>query len=204
MFTHQGSFVFALTGYSKAASQVSLSCILPSTISMHDPHNILYLSLSFFSLALFSCRMQITITSSLVGLPRVSYLTWYLWCPTWLLLFSSVLFSFSNEGTEHFSNSCLTHRDYFCLFCSLIMTTTCAHIGNLKIKVEWTLITAHVCKLRCGAWTIKHVHSNIACRISRWHGCWQSCNCPCGLLVLNVSCEIIHHKYAESVYVCMV
>jgi hypothetical protein len=27
------------------------------------------------------------------------------------------------------------------------------------MKVEWTLLTAAVCRSRCGEWTVSHVHS---------------------------------------------
>jgi hypothetical protein len=89
---------------------------------------------------------------------------------------------------------CLFHQQRSLL--SLVLTAklpTCFPTGDLRVKVEWTLFTAFVCRSGCCAQTISQYIHAVVCAGPRWHRLPDFCISG-GLAVLlsQVTADCLH------------
>jgi hypothetical protein len=79
---------------------------------------------------------------------------------------SSKVICFLGIKVHHnYLDSSLTSKD-LCHFCDGVpwfgMTSNLSLWRSQEMKVEWTLLTAPICKFRCGAWVISHIYPQSA------------------------------------------
>jgi hypothetical protein len=65
----------------------------------------------------------------------------------------------------------LSHQQWssLCPWCCPTVSVrlpTCVSMGNSGMKFEWALLTAPICKSRCGARTISHVHPHTGAQVA--------------------------------------